>query len=107
MKLCLERVQPRCQERPVTFSLPSLAAVGNGEIDEPSPQNVSRAMNAVMTALACGEITPGEAATLAAVYRERRLDGAAYQPCGFAIEQTRRGKRRLVSGARPPPRGIA
>ena len=68
MKLCLERVLPRCHERPVTFSLPSLAAIGNGEIDEPSAQNVSRAMNAVTTALACGEITPGEAATIAGVY---------------------------------------
>ena len=68
MKLCLERVLPRCHERPVTFSLPSLAAIGNGEIDELSPQNVSRAMNAVTTALACGEITPGEAATIAGVY---------------------------------------
>jgi hypothetical protein len=68
MKLCLERVLPRCHERPVTFFLPSLAAVGNGEIDEPSPQNASRAMNAVTTALACGEITPGEAATIAGVY---------------------------------------
>src|SRR6516165_2710694 len=67
MKLCLERVLPRCHERPVTFSLPSLAAVGGGEIDEPSPQNVSRAMNTVTTALACGEITPGEAATVAGV----------------------------------------
>jgi hypothetical protein len=64
MKLCLERLLPRCDERPVTFSLPSLASVGN----EPSPQNVSRAMNAVTTALACGEITPGEAATIAGVY---------------------------------------
>jgi hypothetical protein len=68
MKLCLERVLPRCHERPVTFSLPSLAAVGNGKIGEPSPQNVSRAMNAVTTALACGAITPGEAATIAGVY---------------------------------------
>jgi hypothetical protein len=68
MKLCLERVLPRCLERPVALSLPSLAAIGNGEIDEPSPQNVSRAMNAVTTALACGEITPGEAATIAGVY---------------------------------------
>jgi hypothetical protein len=68
MKLCLERVLPRCQERPVTFSLPSLAAIGNGEIDEPSVQNVSRAMNAVTTALACGEITPGDAAGIAGVY---------------------------------------
>src|SRR6516165_7866936 len=68
MKLCLERVLPRCHERPVNFSLPSLAAIGDGDIDEPSPQNVSRAMNAVTTALACGEITPGETATIAAVY---------------------------------------
>ena len=68
MKLCLERVLPWRHKRPVTFSLPSFAAIGNGEIDEPSPQNVSRAMNAVTTALACGEITPGEAATIAGVY---------------------------------------
>jgi hypothetical protein len=47
MKPCLEWVVPRCHERPVTFSLPSLAAIGNGEIDDPSPQNVSRAMNAM------------------------------------------------------------
>ena len=66
MKLCLERVLPRLH--PVTFSLPSLAAIGHGEIDEPSPQNLSRAMNAVTTALAGGEITPGEAATIAGVY---------------------------------------
>jgi hypothetical protein len=65
MKLCLERVLPRCDERPVRFSLPSLAAVSNGEIDERSPQNVSRAMNAVTTALACAGITSGEAATIA------------------------------------------
>src|SRR5262249_30912826 len=68
MKLCLERVLPRRRERAVTFSLPSLAAVGNGQIEEPSPQNVARAMNAVTTALACGEITPGEAAAIAGVY---------------------------------------
>jgi hypothetical protein len=49
---------------PVMFSLPSLSAVGNGEIDEPSPQHVSRAMNAVTTALACGEITPGKCPNL-------------------------------------------
>ena len=58
----------RSHDRPVTFSLPPLPAVGNGEIDEPSLQNVARAMNAVTTALACGEITPGEAATIAGVY---------------------------------------
>jgi hypothetical protein len=68
MKQCLEPVLPRCHERSVTFSLPSLAAIGEGGIDEPSPQNLSRAMNVVATALACGEITPSEAATIAGVY---------------------------------------
>jgi hypothetical protein len=52
----------------ITFCLRPLAAVGNGEIDEPLPQNVWRAINAVTTALACGEITPGEVATIARVY---------------------------------------
>ena len=85
MKLCLERVLPRCHERPVTFSLPSLAAIGSGEIDEPSPQNVSRAMNAVTTALACGEITPGEAATIAVVYE------TLVRTAGVAREKGARG----------------
>ena len=85
MKLCLERVLPRCQERPVTFSLPSLAAAGNGEIDEPSSQNVSRAMNAVTTALACGAITPGETATIAGVYE------TFVRTAGVAREKVARG----------------
>ena len=85
MKLCIERVLPRCHERPVRFSLPSLAAIGNGEIDEPSPQNVSRAMNAVTTALACGEITPGEAATIAGV------SGRFVRTAGAAREKVARG----------------
>jgi hypothetical protein len=38
MKLCFERVLPRHQQSPVAFSLPSLAAVGNGEaIDDCDP----------------------------------------------------------------------
>ena len=32
MKLCLERVLPRCHERPVTLSLPSLAAVATAKL---------------------------------------------------------------------------
>jgi hypothetical protein len=85
MKLCLERVLPRCHERTVTLSLPALAAIGDGEIDEPSPQNVARAMNAVTTALGCGEITPGEAATIAGVYETFvRTAGTAKEKVGPA-----------------------
>ena len=76
---------PRCHERPVTFSLPPLAAIGNDEIDEPSPQNVSRAMNAVTTAPACGQITPGEAATIAGVYE------TFVRTAGIAREKVARG----------------
>jgi hypothetical protein len=85
MKLCLERVLPRCHEPPAAFSLPSLAAVGNREIDEPSPQNVSRAMNAVTTAHASGEIMPGEAATIAGVYE------TFVRTAGIAKEKVARG----------------
>jgi hypothetical protein len=85
MKLCFERVVPRCHKRPVAFSLPSLAAIGNGEIDKPSPQKVSRAMNAVTTALACSEITPGEAATIAGVYE------TFVRTAGTAREKVARG----------------
>ena len=90
MKLRLERVLPRCHERPITFSRPSLAAVGNGEIDEPSPQNVARAMNAVTTALACGEVTPGEAATIAGVYE------TFVRTAGTAREKVARGNLLLI-----------
>jgi hypothetical protein len=85
MKLSIERVLPRCRERTVTFSLPSLAAVGNGETEEPSPQNASRAMNAVTTAPACGQITPGEAATIAGVYE------TFVRTAGIAREKVARG----------------
>jgi hypothetical protein len=46
---------------------------------------VSRAMNAVTTALACGEITPGEAATIAGVYE------AFVRTAGIAKEKVAQG----------------
>jgi hypothetical protein len=73
------------REGPVTFSLPPLAAIGNGEVDEPSPQNLSRAKNAVTTALACGAITPGEAATIAGVYE------SLVRTAGIAKEKVAQG----------------
>jgi hypothetical protein len=76
---------PRCHEPSVMFSLPALAAIGNSEIDEPSAQNVSRAMNAVTTAPACGEVTPGKAATIAGVYE------TFVRTAGTAKEKVARG----------------
>jgi hypothetical protein len=52
-------------ERPVILSLPSLAAIGKGEIDEIRCRTSDEC---VTKAIACGEITPGVPATIAGVY---------------------------------------
>ena len=65
MRLCMERVLPPCLERIVKFRLPPIEGTLTGETSGPSARDVSRAMNAVTSALARGEITPGEAETIA------------------------------------------
>ena len=67
LRLCLDRLLPPCRERPVTFRLPPLEAAPAGEAHEPSPHGIALAMNAVISALASGEITPGEAERIARV----------------------------------------
>ena len=67
MRLCMERVLPPCRERTVKFSLPSIDGTLTGETCGPSTHDVSLAMNAVTSALAQGEITPGEAERIAGV----------------------------------------
>ena len=57
MRLCIERILPPCRERAVRFALPTIE----------SAADISAAMQAVTSALAAGTITPGEAATIAAV----------------------------------------
>jgi hypothetical protein len=59
----MERVLPPCRERTVKFSLPPIEGALTGETSGPSAHEVSLAMNAVTSALARGEITPGEAQT--------------------------------------------
>ena len=67
MRLCMERVLPPCRERTIKFSLPPIEAARTGMTCGPSPHDVSRAMDAVTSALARGEITPVEAETIAGV----------------------------------------
>ena len=67
MRLCMERVLPPCRERTVKFTLPPIEAGRAGKTCGPSPHDVSLAMDAVTSALARGEITPGEAETIAGV----------------------------------------
>src|SRR3984893_17507170 len=57
MRLCIERILPQCRERTVKFVLPPIE----------SAADIAAAMKAVTSALAAGMITPGEAATIAAV----------------------------------------
>jgi hypothetical protein len=57
MRLCIERILPPCRERAVKFVLPPIK----------SAADIAPAMEAVTSALAAGAITPGEAATIAAV----------------------------------------
>ena len=57
MRLCLERVLPPCRERSVKFALPPIE----------SAADIAAAMKAVTSALADGDITPGEAGTIASV----------------------------------------
>ena len=57
LRLCIERILPPCRERTVKFALPPIE----------SAADIAPAMKAVTSALAAGAITPGEAATIAAV----------------------------------------
>jgi hypothetical protein len=57
LRLCLERILPACRERAVKFALPPIE----------SAADIAAAMEAVTSVLANGAITPGEAATIAAV----------------------------------------
>jgi len=76
MRLCIERILPRCRERAVNFTLPPIE----------STDDISAAMQAVTAALARGDITPGEAATIAAVVETfaRAIDTTKRR--GFAVD---------------------
>jgi hypothetical protein len=67
MRLCMERVLPPCRERTVKFSLPPVEVALKGEPCGPSARDIFLAMNAVTSAFAQGEITPGEAEKIAGV----------------------------------------
>ncbi len=67
MRLCLERILPPCRERTVKFALPPIESAPTGQARGPKAHDIAAAMKAVTSALAGGAITPGEAATIAAV----------------------------------------
>lgn len=62
LRLCLERLVPPRKDRPIQFELPAVANDGD----------VSKAMGAVLAALAAGEITPSEATVVAGLIEASR-----------------------------------
>jgi hypothetical protein len=76
MRLCIERILPPCRERAVKFTLPPIE----------STDDISAAMQAVTTALARGDITPGEAATIAGVVETFARAIEATKRRGFAVD---------------------
>ncbi len=62
LRLCLERLCPPRKDRPVSFDLPTME----------TPVDAVAAMAALLAAVAQGEVTPGEAQTIAAVIEAQR-----------------------------------
>ena len=62
LRLCLERLCPPRKDRPVFFDLPAMKI----------PADAVAAMSALLAAVAQGEVTPGEAQTIAAVIEAQR-----------------------------------
>jgi hypothetical protein len=76
MRLCIERLLPPCRERTVKFTLPPIENVSD----------ISAAMRAVTAALARGDITPGEAATIARVVETFARAIETTRRRGFALD---------------------
>ncbi len=62
LRLCLERLAPPAKERPLSLALPATATA----------EGISAAQQAIVQAVASGELLPGEAATLAGILETRR-----------------------------------
>ncbi|AMJ61983.1 DUF5681 domain-containing protein [Bosea sp. PAMC 26642] len=54
LRLCMDRLAPARKDRPVSFELPPIDSV----------DDLPKATQALMTAVACGDLTPSEAAEL-------------------------------------------
>ena len=61
-RLVLERLVPPAKERPIFLSLP----------DTGSADGIAEAQQAILQAVAAGDLLPGEAATLASIVEARR-----------------------------------
>jgi hypothetical protein len=62
LRLCLQRLVPVMRTRPVRLDLPA----------EPTAEDVAAAMSAILRAMAAGELSPSEAATMVSVVEAQR-----------------------------------
>jgi hypothetical protein len=62
LKFCLERVVPRGTTRPVAITMPTMTTIAD----------VATAQSALIDAMACGDINPNEAKTMATVLEMKR-----------------------------------
>jgi hypothetical protein len=62
LRLCMERLAPAMKSRAVRLSMPSIETAAD----------VLKAQSAAIGAMACGEITPDEAATIGGVLEAKR-----------------------------------
>jgi hypothetical protein len=70
LRLCLERLTPPRKDRPVSFAMPPIECAADAVT----------VMEAVLWALASGELTPSEAASVAAVVETYRRTAEARGP---------------------------
>jgi len=83
LRLCLERIAPAPRDRPVSLKLPRVRTA----------DDIGAAMSATLAAMAKGEITPGEAATVAGVLdvKRRALELIELEQRVAALEQRKGG----------------
>ena len=62
LRLCMERIVPPRKDRPVSIALPPMETA----------EDLSKALGSLATAMAEGEVTPGEAEKIAAVLEIKR-----------------------------------
>ena len=79
LRLCLERLLPSRKDRPINFTLPKIKGAGD----------LTKALGAILEAVAKGEITPAEGQTLAGILEAYRkvLETADFEARISALEK--------------------
>ncbi len=85
LRLCLERLLPPQKDRPISLKLPKVAGAGD----------IPNALEAVLKAVAEGEITPGEGQAVASMMEAYRkgADLAAMEARLMALEAVLKGRK--------------